>query len=131
MSESRSCIRVLVADDEPAIVMSLDFLIRKAGYELYIARNGEEALELAQSVRPDVAVLDIMMPGMDGFEVCARIKSNPDTRHVKVIFLSAKNRKEDIQRGYALGAEDYITKPFSTKHLMDRIRMMLAQHRSG
>ncbi len=117
-----SKIKVLVVDDEPNIILSLDFLIRKAGYELYIARNGQEALHTAQEHKPQIIVLDIMMPDIDGFEVCKRIKANPDTSEARIIFLSAKSKIEDVKKGMELGADDYITKPFSTKHLMEKIK---------
>jgi DNA-binding response OmpR family regulator len=117
-----SKIKVLVVDDEPNIILSLDFLIRKAGYELYIARNGQEALQTAQEHKPQIIVLDIMMPDIDGFEVCRRIKANPETSEAKIIFLSAKSKMDDVKKGLDLGADDYITKPFSTKHLMEKIK---------
>ncbi|GCD80852.1 response regulator transcription factor [Schleiferia thermophila] len=117
-------IKVLVVDDEPAIIMSLDFLIRKAGYELFIARNGQEALDIINHQKPHIVVLDIMMPDIDGFEVCHLIKSNPETIGIKVIFLSAKSRREDIDRGLALGADFYLTKPFSNKLIMEKIRQL-------
>lgn len=122
-----SSIKVLIVDDEPAIILSLDYLIRKAGYQLFIARNGEEALDIVAAGRPHIVVLDIMMPDLDGYEVCRRIKQDPATADTRVIFLSAKSKFEDIERGLALGADFYITKPFSNKHLMEKIRE-LAEH---
>ncbi|GCD77571.1 hypothetical protein JCM31826_10530 [Thermaurantimonas aggregans] len=121
---TNSDIKILIVDDEPAIIMSLDFLIRKAGYQLFIARNGQEALDIAASEHPHIAVLDIMMPDVDGFEVCRRIKAQPDTSDVRIIFLSAKSKQEDVERGLAMGADFYITKPFSNKHLMEKIKLL-------
>lgn len=117
-----SIIKVLIVDDEPAIILSLDFLIRKAGYHLYIARNGQEALDIVAAEKPHIVVLDIMMPDVDGYEVCRRIKQDPATTDTRIIFLSAKSKVEDIERGLALGADFYITKPFSNKYLMEKIR---------
>lgn len=117
-------IKILIVDDEPAIIMSLDFLIRKAGYQLFIARNGQEALDIATNEQPHIAVLDIMMPDVDGFEVCRRIKSNPDTSDMRIIFLSAKSKQEDIEKGLGIGADFYITKPFSNKQLMEKIKYL-------
>ncbi len=117
--------KVLIVDDEPAIIMSLDFLVKKAGYQLFIARNGQEALEVVKNELPDVVVLDIMMPDIDGFEVGKIIKQNPEWQHINIIFLSAKCRQEDIDKGLNIGAKFYVTKPFSTKSLMEKIRLSL------
>lgn len=117
--------KVLIVDDEPNIIMSIDFLIRKAGYELFIARNGQEALDLAFEEQPDLMVLDIMMPDIDGYEVCRKVKADQQLNDMYIIFLSAKSKQEDIDKGLALGAEKYITKPFSTKYLMNEIKLLL------
>lgn len=117
-------IKVLVVDDEPNIIISLDFLIRKAGYELFIARNGTEALEQVRANFPDIVLLDIMMPDVDGLEVCRIIKSDPALQHIRIVFLSAKSKTEDIKQGLELGADDYITKPFSTKALMEKVKIL-------
>lgn len=117
-----SSIKILIVDDEPAIILSLDFLIRKAGYIPFIARNGQEALDIVAAERPHIVVLDIMMPDVDGYEVCRRIKEDSATADTRIIFLSAKSKFDDIERGLALGADFYITKPFSNKHLMEKIR---------
>ena len=119
--------KVLVVDDEPNIIMSLDFLIRKEGYQLFIARNGTEALEIAYAEKPDLVVLDIMMPDIDGYEVCQRIKSDQNLKHTKVIFLSAKSRESDIQKGLSQGGDLYVTKPFSTRNLMKEIKAFVNQ----
>ena len=119
--------KVLVVDDEPNILMSLEFLMRKSGYEVFIARDGAEALQLVYEQHPDVVVLDIMMPMVDGYEVCQLIKSTPDLQQIRVIFLSAKSKESDIERGYAAGADLYLTKPFSTKELVKRIQELTPQ----
>ncbi len=116
--------KVLIVDDEPAILMSLEFLVKKAGFEVFIARNGTEALEIVSRELPHVVVLDIMMPDVDGYEVCERIKQNPKTAHAKIIFLSAKSKESDIEKGLILGADFYITKPFSTRVLTEKIKSL-------
>lgn len=113
--------KVLVVDDEPNILMSLEFLMRKNGYEVFIARNGAEAIDLVNRQQPDVLVLDIMMPEVDGYEVCRYIRQQEELKNTKVIFLSAKSKEADIEKGYAAGADLYLTKPFSTRELMQRI----------
>ena len=118
--------KVLVVDDEPNILMSLEFLMRKSGYEVFIARNGTEALQLVHEQRPNVLVLDIMMPEVDGYEVCQHIKASPELRHIRVIFLSAKSKEADIEKGYAAGADLYLTKPFSTRNLVQRINEFIS-----
>lgn len=124
MSKEPGKIKVLVVDDEPNIIISLDFLIRKAGYELFIARNGVEALETVRAYLPDIVLLDIMMPDVDGLEVCRIIKSDPELQHIHIVFLSAKSKTDDIKQGLALGADDYVTKPFSTKALMEKVKII-------
>jgi CheY-like chemotaxis protein len=113
--------RVLVVDDEPNILLSLEFLMKKKGYEVFIARNGAEALDLINAHRPDIIVLDIMMPEVDGYEVCTYVKQNPDLSHIRIIFLTAKSKEADVEKGYKAGADLYMTKPFSTRDLMQRI----------
>jgi DNA-binding response OmpR family regulator len=118
--------RVLIADDEPNIVASLEFLMEQAGFEVKVAANGQEALELAASFRPDLVLLDVMMPVKNGYEVCQSLKSDPATRAVKVVMLSAKGRDVEVAKGLELGADAYVTKPFSTRELVAQIRDMLA-----
>lgn len=113
--------KILLVDDEPNIVMALEYALQKKGYEVHIARDGEEALSIFESNKPCLVILDIMMPKMDGFEVLEHIKKD-ETETSKVIFLSAKNKKEDIQKGLDAGAEDYFAKPFSTKKLIEKIQ---------
>ncbi len=117
--------RVLIVDDEPNIVTSLEFLMRGDDYEVRVARNGEEALQLAESFRPDIVVLDVMMPQRSGFEVCQKIRENPILRDAKIIMLTAKGREVEKEKGLDLGANAYVTKPFSTKELMNTVRGLL------
>jgi DNA-binding response OmpR family regulator len=117
--------RILIVDDEPNIVTSLEFLMRGSDYEVRVARNGEEALRLAESLRPDVVLLDVMLPQRSGFEVCQQIRENPILRDVKIIMLTAKGRDAERDRGLNLGANAYVTKPFSTKELMRTVRGLL------
>jgi DNA-binding response OmpR family regulator len=117
--------KVLIVDDEPNILLSLDFLMRKEGYEVFVARNGTEALESVQNHLPDVVLLDIMMPDVDGYEICKFIKNNEETKHCKVIFISAKSKESDIQKGYEMGADFYITKPFTNKQIVSKVKEVL------
>lgn len=118
---------VLIVDDEPNILLSLEFLMKKKGYEVYIARDGREALEIVSEKLPDIILLDIMMPDVDGYQVCQRVKNHADTQHIKVIFLSAKTKEEDIRKGYSMGADLYITKPFSTRNLLQQVENLNPQ----
>jgi DNA-binding response OmpR family regulator len=117
--------KVLIADDEPSIVTSLEFLMKKSGYEVEIARNGDEALALVASFRPDAILLDVMMPGKNGFEVCQRIREKPEWRAVKIVMLTAKGREAEITKGVSLGADLYLTKPFSTQELLAQVKRLL------
>ncbi|PRY13110.1 response regulator receiver domain-containing protein [Pontibacter ummariensis] len=126
MSKEKEKLKVLVVDDEPSILMPLEFLMRKNGYQVFIARNGVEAMESVNRELPKVVVLDIMMPEMDGYEVCRHIRGKPEMSGAKVIFLSAKTKEADIKKGYAVGADLYILKPFSTRFLMEKIKDLTA-----
>ncbi len=119
--------RILVVDDEIYIVHILDFSLGMEGYEVLTALDGEQALERLKSDKPDLIVLDIMMPKVDGYEVCRTIKANPETQHIPVILLSAKGRNVDQKMGFDVGADDYITKPFSPRKLVERINALLGQ----
>jgi len=118
--------KVLVVDDDPYILMSLEFLMKKNGYDVMVARNGTEALELVEKQVPHLVLLDIMMPDVDGYEICRYIKKSPELKHTKVVFMSAKTKEADIQKGYDLGASLYITKPFSTRELVKQIKELMA-----
>lgn len=118
---------VLVVDDEPNIVLSLKFLISQQGYEVRTASNGEEALRSLEDKVPDLILLDIMMPKPDGYEVCQKIRATPEWKDIPVIMLTAKGRDVEKQKGFAMGADDYITKPFSTQELVLKVRAMLKE----
>jgi len=117
--------RILVVDDEIYIVHILDFSLGMEGYEVLTALDGEQALEKARTEKPDLIVLDIMMPKLDGYETCKRLKADADTKDVPVILLSAKGRNVDQKVGFEVGADDYITKPFSPRKLVERINAIL------
>ncbi len=117
--------RILIAEDEPNIVTSLEFLLQKNDYEVRVARDGEEALRLVESFLPNVVLLDVMMPLRNGFEVCRRIRDNPAVRRVKIVMLTARSRDAEREKGLALGADAYITKPFSTKELLAKVSELL------
>ncbi len=117
--------RILVVDDEVDILNLLDYNLKKAGYTVFSAKDGPEAIDLAKSKRPDLIVLDIMLPNMDGTEVLRRLKGNSSTSGIPVIMLTAKGEEVDRVIGFELGAEDYITKPFSPRELVLRVRAVL------
>lgn len=117
--------KILIVDDDPYILMSLEFLMKKNGYDVMIARNGTEALELLEKQIPQLVLLDIMMPDVDGYEICRRIKKTEKLKAIKVVFMSAKTKEADIQKGYDLGASLYITKPFSTRELVKQIHELV------
>ncbi len=122
--------RILVVDDEIYIVHILDFSLGMEGYEVLTALDGEQALEKARAERPDLIVLDIMMPKLDGYETCKILKAEPETKDIPVILLSAKGRNVDQKIGFEVGADDYITKPFSPRKLVERINAILGQSSS-
>jgi DNA-binding response OmpR family regulator len=117
--------RVLIVDDEPNIVLSLEFLLRQQGYEVSVARDGEEALAAASSLRPDLVVLDVMLPALDGFEVCRRLREHPEHKGLKILLLTARGRDVDRVRGLEEGADAYVSKPFSTRELMKMVAELL------
>ena len=117
--------KVLIVDDEPGIVVSLQFLMHQCGFEVITASSGEEAIEAILKFHPDLILLDVMLPGIDGYEVCEIVRLDPKWRDVKIIFLSAKGKEEDIARGMVLGADDYITKPYANREVIEKIRSVL------
>lgn len=117
--------KVLIAEDERDIRDLVGFTLRYHGYEVVIATNGEEALEMALKEHPDLLILDVRMPRMDGYEVCRTIKANEATNHIPVIFLSAKGQEGEIATGMEAGAADYILKPFAPEKLVERVRRHL------
>jgi len=116
---------VLVVDDEPNIVLSLEFLMKQAGYDVRVARDGEAALRAIEEKVPDLILLDVMIPKRDGYDVCQAIRANPGWKDVRIIMLTAKGREVEREKGIALGADDYITKPFSTREVVDRVEQFL------
>jgi DNA-binding response OmpR family regulator len=117
--------KILIADDEPNIVTALEFLLERAGYEVRTAANGDEALAAIAQDPPDLVLLDIMMPVKSGYEVCKRIRDQPEWGKVKVVMLSAKGRDAEVTKGLAMGADLYVTKPFSTRELLSQISALL------
>jgi DNA-binding response OmpR family regulator len=118
--------RVLVVDDEPNIVMSLRFLMEREGFQVEVASTGQAAVAALAREPADLVLLDIMMPELDGFQVCQRIRDNPAWRDTKVVMLTAKGRDVERDKGLALGADEYVTKPFSTRDLVAKVKQMLA-----
>lgn len=118
--------KVLIADDEPNIVTALEFLLKRAGYDVRTATNGEEALALVESYLPDLVLIDIMMPGKSGYEVCQRMRERPEWRHIKIVMVTAKGREAEVSKGMSLGADLYVTKPFSTQELIAAVDRLLA-----
>jgi len=116
---------ILIVDDEPDVVVPIQFLMEQQGYSVMAAYRGEDALDLIYHYKPDLVLLDIMLPGIDGWEVCEIIRLNPNYRDIKIVFLTAKGRDEDIAKGLALGADAYITKPFSNEVLVATVKKLL------
>ena len=120
--------RILIVDDEPNIVVSLDYLMKREGYETTIAVDGEGALWALGEKAPDLVILDVMLPKLNGFDVCEAIRANPKWRSVKILMLSAKGRDTDVAKGLRHGADAYVTKPFSTQDLVAQIAQLLKKH---
>jgi DNA-binding response OmpR family regulator len=116
---------ILIVDDEPNIVLSLEFLLKQAGFRVRTASNGEAALAAIAQEPPDLVLLDVMIPGRDGYGVCQEIRSNPGWRDMRIIMLTAKGGDIQREKGLSLGADEYVTKPFSTRELVERVRRML------
>ncbi|RTY92898.1 response regulator [Flavobacterium sp. RSP46] len=117
--------KILIVDDEPNIVMSLEYAFKKNNFEVFIARDGQEALDILKNKLPDVIILDVMMPMVDGYATLEQIKKDERLQHCKVIFLSAKNKETDIEKGLSLGANLYVVKPFSIKKLVDQVHELI------
>ena len=117
--------KILIVDDEPNIVISLEFLMKKEGFEVAVAVDGEEALAKVDSFRPDLVLLDVMMPKKSGFEVCEALRADPEKTGLLVVMLTAKGRETEVAKGLAIGADAYVTKPFSTKDLVAKVKGML------
>ena len=117
--------KILIVDDEPNIVISLEFLMRREGFEVTVARDGEEALSAIAQEDPDLVLLDVMMPKINGFEVCEQVRANPERANMRIIMLTAKGREAEISKGLSMGADGYITKPFSTRDLVEQVKNLL------
>ncbi len=118
---------ILIVDDEPDVVVPIQFLMEQQGYLVMIAERGEDALDLIYQYKPDLVILDILLPGIDGYEVCEIIRLDANYREVKIIFLTARDREVDIAKGLSLGADAYITKPFSNTELVTKVRELIEQ----
>ena len=116
---------ILIVDDEPGIVVPVQFLMEQQGYNVMTANRGEDALDLIYQYKPDLVLLDIMLPGIDGYEVCDIVRLNPDYRNVKIVFFTAKGREVEIAKGLALGADAYITNPYSNAELVAKVKELL------
>ena len=119
--------KILIADDEPNIVVTLEFLMKQKGYDVRVASTGEEALNAVREFVPDLILLDVMMPRMSGYDVCQRVRENPDWHGIRIIMLSAKGRDVEVTKGMAIGADAYVTKPFSTKDLIAKVQELLGE----
>jgi len=117
--------KILIADDEPNIVVSLEFLMKQKGYVVRVATTGDEALAAVGEFGPDLILLDVMMPRMSGYDLCQRVRENPAWRGIKIVMVSAKGRDVEVTKGMAVGADVYVTKPFSTKDLVAKVQALL------
>ena len=117
--------KILIADDEPNIVVSLKYLLERGGYQVLVARDGQEAIDAIRHERPALVLLDVMMPKKSGHEVCAELRADEAVRDTLVLMLSAKGRDTDIDKGLGVGADAYMTKPFSTRELAEKVRELL------
>ena len=120
---------ILIADDEPNILISLEFLLKRAGYQVSLARDGQAALDAILRDRPALVLLDVMMPKKTGLEVCQAVRADEACRGVRILMLTAKGRDTDVAKGLALGADAYMTKPFATKDLVQKVKDLLDQPR--
>lgn len=118
--------KILIADDEQNIVISVEFLMKREGYEVFVAHDGEEALASIRAEKPDLVLLDVMMPKRNGFDVCQEVRADAALAGVRILMLTARGRDTEVAKGLALGADGYMTKPFSTKDLVDKVRELLA-----
>ena len=117
--------KILIADDEPNILLSLEFLMKREGYQVLVARDGQQALDAILQQRPDLVLLDVMMPIKSGFDVLQAVRERDELSALRILMLTAKGRDTDMAKGLALGANDYMTKPFSTRELVDKVRGLL------
>jgi DNA-binding response OmpR family regulator len=117
---------ILIADDEPNIVISLEYLLQRDGYQVLVAHDGQEALDAIARHLPDLVLLDVMLPRLSGFDVCQKVRENAAWQHIRIMMLTAKGRDVEMSKGFALGADAYVTKPFSTQELLAQIRAQLS-----
>ena len=123
--------KILIVDDEPNIVLSVEFLMQRDGLDVVTASDGQEAIELLASSRPDLMILDVMMPRKNGFEVCAEVRADPELSGMPILMLTAKGREAEMKKGISLGADAYITKPFSTHDLVAKVHELLNRSHEG
>ena len=119
---------VLLVDDEPNILLSLKFLMQKEGYEVFVAKNGDEALAIARQRLPDLVILDVMLPSPNGYEVCQTMRADPQLTGLYILMLTAKSNPAEREKGLAMGADDYVSKPFSNRELVDKVRVVLGSN---
>lgn len=123
--------KVLIVDDEPNIVLSVEFLMQREGHEVVTAGDGQEAMDVLAAARPDLMILDVMMPRKNGFEVCAEVRADPEMSGMPILMLTAKGREAEMKKGLSLGADAYITKPFSTHDLVTKVNELLDRDSIG
>ncbi|MES2839677.1 MAG: response regulator [Pseudomonadota bacterium] len=119
--------KILIADDEPNILISLEFLMKREGFEVVLARDGQEAIDAIKREHPALVLLDVMMPVKTGFDVCSEVRANENSRDMLIVMLTAKGRDTDVAKGLALGANAYMTKPFSTRELVQKVHELLGR----
>ncbi|NOY46179.1 response regulator transcription factor [Deferrisoma camini] len=124
--EPKKKIKVLAVDDEPNILLSLEYILEQEGYDVHVARDGDEAIERADEIRPDVVLLDVAMPRKDGYEVCRALRQNENLASTRIVMLTAKGQPLERKKGLEVGADLYVTKPFATDELLDKIRKVLS-----
>jgi two-component system alkaline phosphatase synthesis response regulator PhoP len=117
--------RIVIADDEPNLVTPLEYMLKREGFEVTVARDGQEALEAVARVRPHLVLMDVMMPRKSGFDVCQMLRADEANRDIRILLLTAKGRDDDVAKGLALGADAYMIKPFSPKELLLKVRQLL------
>ena len=123
--------KILLVDDEPNILMTLEYTFKKNNFQVFIARDGQEALEILKDQLPDIIILDVMMPLVDGYATLEQIKKDSRLNHCKVIFLTAKNKEKDIEKGLSLGADLYVLKPFSIKKLVEQVHELISNKKKN
>jgi two-component system alkaline phosphatase synthesis response regulator PhoP len=119
---------ILIVDDEEYIVTSLEYVMKSAGFDVVVAYDGDEAIDKVTSTVPDLLITDIMMPKLNGFDLCEKIRANPLWKSIRIIILTAKGRDSEREKGLSLGADDYMTKPFSTRELLKRVKELLGEN---